>query len=273
MGQVNGKTTQAIYETKGRAKEYNELAINLFTGCGHQCAYCYGADVLQKDRQVFYKEPAIRKDILDKVAKDCKKLMAMGEDRPILLCFVTDPYQELEADTRITRAVIQVLQAHGLKVIILTKGGRRAMRDFDILRPGLDQFATTLTFYKMEDSLEWEPGAASPTERLESLMKAHDLGIRTWVSLEPVVYPGQTLELIKLTHAFVDHYKVGIMNYKEKLPANLRAEVNGTNWAKFGIEAVTLLRLLGKSFYVKNDLKQYLAKSFWEGGSIYDKHE
>jgi len=266
MGQVNGKTTQAIYETKGRAKEYNELAINLFTGCGHQCAYCYGADVLQKDRQVFYKEPALRKDILDKIRKDCVKLQAMDEQRPILLCFVTDPYQEIEADTEVTRRTIQMLQLYDLKVIILTKGGSRALRDLPILRPGLDQFATTLTFYKPEDSMEWEPGAAKPTERLDSLMKAHDLGIRTWVSLEPVVYPHQTLELIKLTHTFVDHYKVGTMNYIGKLPAQLKAKVNGTNWNQFGMEAVTLLRTLGKSYYVKNDLKQYIARSFWEGG-------
>ena len=264
MGKVQGKTTMAIYETAGRAKEYNELAINLFTGCGHQCAYCYGADVLQKDRQVFYKEPAIRKDIRTKVVKDCVKLHAMGENRPILLCFVTDPYQEIEAGEMITRYVIQTLQLYGFKVIILTKGGHRAMRDFDLLVPGEDQFATTLTFTNLEDSLAWEPGAAPPMERIESLEEAHRRGIRTWVSLEPVIYPSQTLALIQTTSEFVDHYKVGTLNYAGKLPAHLKARVNGTNWAEFGSEVVTLLRTLGKSFYIKNDLKKYLARSFWE---------
>lgn len=35
---------KAIYETKGRAREFCELAINLYTGCRHRCSYCYGAD-------------------------------------------------------------------------------------------------------------------------------------------------------------------------------------------------------------------------------------
>jgi len=264
MGQVKGKTTQAIYETKGRAREYNELAINLFTGCGHQCAYCYGADVLQKDRQLFYHQPTVRKDILTKIEKDCVKLQAIGEDRPVLLCFVTDPYQELEAETQITKKVIGLLQYYNFKVIILTKGGTRAMRDFDLLRPGFDQFATTLTFTNLEDSLAWEPGAASPMERIESLEEAHRRGIRTWVSLEPVIYPAQTLALIQATSGFVDHYKVGTLNYANKLPAHLKAKVNGTKWNEFGMQAVTLLRTLGKSFYIKEDLKKYLARSFWE---------
>jgi DNA repair photolyase len=265
MGQVKGKTTQAIYETSGRAKEYNELAINLSTGCGHQCAYCYGADVLQKNRQVFYQEPAIRKDIIPKIENDCIKLQAIGEDRPVLMCFVTDPYQPIEAEHFETRLAIQILQFYGFPVVILTKGGHRAVRDFDILRPGIDQFATTLTFNNDDDSLQWEPGAATPVSRIESLRKAHDLGIRTWVSLEPVIYPEQALDLIKCTHTFVDHYKVGILNYSVKLPARLKSSLNYVNWTQFGMEVVALLRSLNKSYYIKNDLKKYLDKIYWEG--------
>ena len=31
----------AIYEPKGAAREYAELACNLYTGCNHGCLYCY----------------------------------------------------------------------------------------------------------------------------------------------------------------------------------------------------------------------------------------
>ncbi|GAJ10528.1 unnamed protein product, partial [marine sediment metagenome] len=30
---------KAIYETRGRAREYCGLAINLYTGCEHRCVY------------------------------------------------------------------------------------------------------------------------------------------------------------------------------------------------------------------------------------------
>lgn len=30
-----------IYEPKGRAREYANLAANLYSGCIHGCVYCY----------------------------------------------------------------------------------------------------------------------------------------------------------------------------------------------------------------------------------------
>ena len=30
-----------IYEPSGRAREYGELAVNIYTGCNHGCSYCY----------------------------------------------------------------------------------------------------------------------------------------------------------------------------------------------------------------------------------------
>lgn len=30
-----------VYEPRGRAREYSELAYNLYRGCTHGCRYCY----------------------------------------------------------------------------------------------------------------------------------------------------------------------------------------------------------------------------------------
>ena len=38
-----------IYEPKGKAKEYGDLAINIYTGCPHYCFYCFAPNVLHKD--------------------------------------------------------------------------------------------------------------------------------------------------------------------------------------------------------------------------------
>lgn len=35
-----------IYEPKGRAKEYGDCAINIYTGCPHRCYYCFAPGVL-----------------------------------------------------------------------------------------------------------------------------------------------------------------------------------------------------------------------------------
>ena len=178
-----------IYETKGRAREYNELAINLFTGCGHQCIYCYGADVMHQSKDDFNNHAKVRVTAID-VLQSAEMWKTRGETRRVLLCFVTDPYQPLEQETMLTRKCIMALHEAGLNVIILTKGGLRSIRDFDLLN-NKDAYATTLTCLHNDDSLRWEPHTALPTERLHALEKAHELGIETWVSFEPVSFiPG-----------------------------------------------------------------------------------
>ena len=236
-----------IYETRGRAREFNELAINLFTGCGHQCVYCYGANVTHQSREMFENEPKPRVtpgDVQRSAADWAKK----GEKRSILLCFVTDPYQPIEAESRLTRTTIETLKRYGLRVTILTKAGMRATRDFDMLKPGEDAFAVTLTCMNSRSSLKWEPKAALPVDRIRSLQMAKDRGLETWVSLEPVIYPADSMELMNLTREFVDHYKVGTMNY--------HPHGKSIDWKAFGFGIKSWMDEFGVKYYLKNDLRK-----------------
>lgn len=233
-----------IYETKGRAREFNELAINLFTGCGHRCIYCYGADVTHQDKDSWENKPQIRVTALD-VLQSAQVWRARGETRRVLLCFVTDPYQPIEQDTKLTRKCILALHEHRLNVIILTKAGKQAMRDFDLLT-SQDAFATTLTCDNDADSLKWEPKAALPVDRMDSLEEAHRRGIETWVSLEPIIYPNQAMRLVEETKGFVGHYKVGTMNY--------HPHGKSINWREFGWRMKRFMDELGINYYFKKDL-------------------
>ena len=180
--------------------------------------------------------------------KDCKKLSGTNP-QPILFSFTTDPYQEIDEEYQLTRQGIKYLHENGLAVEILTKGGMRAARDFDLLSEK-DAFATTLTFVDEKKSREWEPGAALPDDRIEAMKLAHSQGIRVWVSLEPVIDPEESLELIRLTHGFVDLFKVGKLNYH---PA-----ARDVDWKSFANRAVSLLERLGKRYYIKKDLQTYI---------------
>jgi len=234
-----------IYEPKGRAREYSPLALNLFRGCGHGCKYCYAPNATFTQRERFV-QPELRKDIVRQIEKDAVKMA--GDPRPILLCFTCDPYQPIEAESKITRSAIRAINLHGMSVQILTKGGTRAIRDFDILaRYPANTFGSTLTFMDPAKSRYWEPGAALPEDRIEAIRLAHDAGIRTWVSLEPVLDCDEALKIIQATHEFVDHYKVGKLNYLDL----------GINWSEFAGHAVEMLRSLNKSFYVKEDLRPF----------------
>jgi DNA repair photolyase len=240
--------TTIIYEPRGKAQEYCKLACNLYRGCSHGCTYCYAPLATHNND---FNHPIPRKDVIEKLELDAAKLRFPRNkpDSPILLCFTCDPYQPIDTKYQLTRQAIKILKSNNLDVMILTKGGKRAERDFDLLTP-TDKFGVTLTCLDISESLKWESAAALPTERIESLKNAHKLGIKTWVSIEPVINPIVSLAIIRQTHKFVDLFKVGKMNYN--------AIAKTIDWTKFGNEAIELLKSLNKAYYIKDDLKKYL---------------
>ena len=235
-----------IYESRGRAQEYCKLAANLYKGCGHGCTYCYAVAATFSNREQFHRNPAPRPGVLEKLRSDT---LGFKADSPVLLSFTSDPYQPIDQETGLAREAIKVMKQAGLKVAILTKGGHRADRDFDLLDYG-DEFGVTLTCTDPDMSREWEPGAALPDERIASLKAAFAKGLKTWVSLEPVIDPEQTLDLIRQTSPFVNKFNVGILNHH---PLS-----NTIDWRAFGERAVELLDGLGCQYYVKKDLRKWL---------------
>jgi len=235
-----------IYEPKGRALEYAELAANLYRGCGHHCTYCYAPAVLRMSREEFAK-PVPRPGVLAQLEKDARKLA--DDPRSVLLCFTTDPYQRINDTLQLTRSAIAILNGHGLAVSILTKRGSAAVKDFDLLHEyRRNSYGVTLTCNETALSREWEPLADTPRERLASLKAAHEFGIETWVSFEPVLYPRAVLQMIRATVPFVDFYKVGKWNYD--------ARAKAINWPAFRIEIKAVLDKLGKPYMIKRDLAE-----------------
>ena len=132
----------------------------------------------------------------------------------------------------------------------MTKGGLLATRDYDLLQQNKkNRFAVTLTTDNKQESLKWEPGAATPDDRIKSLKIAKRAGIKTWVSFEPVFNTEAVLKLIDKTHSFVDFYKVGKINY--------HPVAKTINWAQFLIDVETKLNKYKKKFYIKKDLELF----------------
>jgi DNA repair photolyase len=238
---------KVIYEPTGRAREYSPLAANLYSGCNHGCAYCYGPNCLQVDRQNFYDNPKGRDGVLEKLQSDCQQLI--GTKTPVLLCFTCDPYQKLDDDLQLTRKALGLFKLYDIPFQVLTKAGHRAERDFDLYKPG-DAFATTLTFLDEQKSLHYEPQAALPQGRIETIRKAHELGIETWVSFEPVLNDEDVYKLLDITHEFVDLYKVGKVS-------RFQTDVQ-IDWDRFAYNIVDKLEKMGKKYYIKEDLKKHL---------------
>ena len=232
-----------IYTPKGKAREYSPLALNVYTGCDHNCEYCYLKGIIGNSRN-----PRPKKNLIDGLSKELDTTTINDQ---VLLSFLCDPYCHLDSELKLTRETLEILNKHNVPTAILTKGGNRIMRDQDLIKKfGNIKVGATLTFNNDTDSKKWEENAALPSERLEMLKYFHSIGIKTFASFEPVIEPEQSLNLIKSTLGYIDQYKVGKWNHDKRAHA--------IDWAKFGNEAVEILSSNNKDFYIKNDLACFI---------------
>ena len=168
-----------IYEPRGKAKEYADLAANLYRGCIHSCDYCFAPSTTRKPVELFHSPGFVapRKDVLKQLERDAIKLRDNSCELNVLMSFTTDPYQPIDEALQLTREAIKILNRENLGVTILTKGGKLAQRDFDLLKlDPRNQFGVTLTCSSPGESLEWEPSASLPEERIDNLREAHGQG-------------------------------------------------------------------------------------------------
>ena len=241
------KGLQVIYEPKGAAAEYAELACNLYATCRHGCRYCYCPRVLHKKAAEFFADGPPRHNVFEKLEADCEKLE--GDPREVLLSFVGDPCQSDEA-VMITRKALHLFAAWEMRAAVLTKAGARAVGLFDLLERYGWRFGTSLVWTDQADCRAWEPEAALPGARTAAITEAHHRGIRTWVSLEPVIDPEQALQLINDWAPVVDFWAVGKINHCDQLESRV-------DWWKFYAEVTRALEKVGADYYMKRSLWKY----------------
>ncbi len=239
-----------IYEPSGAAREYSPLALNHIKGCDHGCIYCYVPNIMKRfdsgyvHTNVYMME---EKKLLNQIRNSAKK--HENTDKQVLLSFLTDPYSHFNNTTKLTRKVLLILLENRIPVSILTKGGKNVLQDLDIIKEfGANiQVGASLTFTNDLDSKKWEKNAALPQERFETLQILHDNGIKTWASMEPVIFPDQSLEIMNLTKDFVDSYKIGKLNH-------FKNHEKKFDWTKFLSDTVAIMRNNNSNFYIKKDL-------------------
>lgn len=230
-----------IYEPKGRAKEYGDYAINIYTGCPHRCYYCFAPTVLRKDREKFHTNVEPREGIVEAVKRQLDREQITG--KTIHLCFTCDPYPT-GYDTTPTREIIKAIKDSGNHVQILTKGD--GSRDFDLLGPE-DWYGITL------DGATTRTGDfdTAPLFRYWSLINAHAKGIKTWVSFEPVLCAENVLGMIKDVAPHADKIKIGKLNY---YPSDI-------DWKEFGHAVEAQCKRIGIDYYIKDSLREVMTEA------------
>ena len=171
-----------------------DRSINPYRGCEHGCVYCFARPThsymglspgLDFESKLFAKPDAAK--LLE------KELSKEGyQPRTIAIGTNTDPYQPIEKKYRIMREILEVLEAYGHPVGIVTKSAL-VTRDIDILarmgEKGLAKVALSVTSLDRMLARTMEPRASTPTKRLEALRMLSDAGIPVSVMVAPIV-PG-----------------------------------------------------------------------------------
>lgn len=243
---------KVIYEPQGRAKEYAELACNLYIGCTHGCRYCYAPGVLRKTRFQWETEGVKpRKDMAEGLEMDVIEMWIRHDKREVLFSFVSDPFCCAEETYRLTRRAITLCGMYKINHTVLTKGDYSLVSEyFDQMKDAETRLGVSLCYTNDLTRKAWEPCASTVEDRIKILEEAHAKGIKTWVSMEPVISPKQALDLIDLIHPYVDFWKVGKLNHFKEIEESI-------DWERFLYDVTETLEYHCCNYYIKKDLEKY----------------
>lgn len=212
------KRQSLLYKT---GVEYGDYTINHVQGCAHGCKYpCYAMQMAKRFGKVKsyeeWCEPKLAENALEILDKEIPKLK--DEIKSVQLCFTTDPFMfGYDEVSDMSIKIIRKLNENGIKCSVLTKG---------ILPASLanlseeNEYGITLVSLNEDFRAKMEPSTAPFQERIAALRTLHDLGCKTWVSIEPYPTPNiieQDFDAILDAIGFVDKIIFGRMHYNKKV--------------------------------------------------------
>lgn len=203
-----------LYKT---AVEYGDYTINHVEGCSHGCLYpCYAMMMARRFGKVKSYEEWLRPKIVSNAIDLLKKEIPRHRDKIkfVHLCFSTDPFMYgHETITNLSFEILRLLNESGIKCTALTKG----ILPIELAQLNKqNEFGITLISLDEDFRKEYEPFASPYKDRIESLYRLHQKGIKTWVSIEPYPTPNiidQDFGSILKAISFVDKIIFGRLNY------------------------------------------------------------
>jgi DNA repair photolyase len=190
--EVRRETAKSIIASNDSPDINFDQSINPYRGCEHGCIYCYARPThaylghspgLDFETKLYAKVNAAA--LLERELANPRyipKVIALGA--------VTDPYQPIEREHRITRSILEVLDRASHPVGIVTKSAL-VVRDVDILARmasrGLAKVAVSVTTLDRRVARKMEPRAATPPRRLEAIRALSEAGVPVTVMVAPIL--------------------------------------------------------------------------------------
>ncbi len=190
-----------------------DYCINPYTGCSHGCKYCYATFMKRFTGHMeawgsFVDVKINAPEVLQRQMKNA----AWGN---VMISSVTDPYQPIENQFKITRQCLEVLVAYQFPVNILTKSSL-VLRDLDLLQ-GFEEIEVGITITTDNEKIReiFEPNAPSIESRIHALKELTENGIKTYAFIGPLL-PLNPEALAEKIRPFIQSVMIDRMNYASK---------------------------------------------------------
>ena len=240
---------KTIYKTIGAAKEYCELAVDIYKNCPHECEYCYAkAKVERKNGDFSF--GGVRENVIEETRKYLEEHKEI-HSKMIFLGFSSDPFP-VGYDISATIEMIKLLKSYNCKIMFCTKSGLSNNDIYKAINLS-DSVGITLTCGEAMAKI-YEPNAATPNERLELLKYAKECGCETWVSFEPVLEPNYILKLLESSFMdYVTTVKLGKLNHME-LKDLTKNDSDFIDWKEYGKKAIEICERRKINYLIKSAL-------------------
>lgn len=201
--------------------EYGDYTLNHVQGCSHGCLFpCYAMQMAKRFGKVKNYDEWIKPKLASNALEILDKELPRMKDKIkfVHMCFTTDPfmfgYPEIED---VSLKIIEKINSFNIPVEVLTKG----ILPDEIIGVSNNKeniFGITLVSLDEAFRIKYEPGSSNYEDRINSLKKCHDNGLKTWVSIEPYPTPNiveqSFIELLEKI-SFVDYIVFGKWNYNK----------------------------------------------------------
>jgi DNA repair photolyase len=159
-----------------------DYALNPYKGCEHACVYCYAPFILKETRP-WGTFVDVRRNIPQVLAKELRE----KQKGVIGIGTVTDPYQPVEVDAKLTRMCLEVILRKDWPVVVQTKSAL-VTRDIDLLS-NFTKAEVGMTVTAMDDRSRklYEPLTSPVKAQFKALKKLGEAGIKTWVYVGPII--------------------------------------------------------------------------------------
>ncbi len=151
-----------------------DYTIDPYQNCGFGCRYCDST----YDETIYIKTNA---------AQIIKKELEAAKKGTIIVGSVVDSYQKAEESYNITRNLLEIIKQYDFSCHILTKS-KLVLRDIDLLSK-MSDCKVTISITTLDQTISdiFEKNVPLPLERLKTIEKLSEIGIKSGLAIIPIL--------------------------------------------------------------------------------------